>query len=533
VGNVNRESSRAEGTAEWLEADTELESSRRPELGETRVPGLTILYHPVLERIGERAALSEPEGGGTRISRLEPAFSQPGKAHRRPLAHPRLSRSPIAVGRGEAPGSLFLDASQTRTSVVVEGEPLATGRELGEEKLERGVVLLLGGEVVVLLHLLDPLSASAPRHDLVGESPAMVRLRREIERVADLDVPVLIRGETGTGKELVARALHRASPRREGPFVALNMAAVPPTLAAAELFGAKKGAFTGAESARQGHFRRARGGTLFLDEIGETPNEVQALLLRALESRTVQPLGGGEAEPIDVRLVSATDADLEGAIEGGSFRGPLLHRLAGFTLRTPPLRERREDIGRLFLHSLCRELETIGESWRLEASARTWIPASLVARLALHSWPGNVRQLQNVVRQLVISHRGAERIPAEPAILNEILGQPVESARPSVVRATAKGPRKPAEIREDELLSALRANRFRLQATADHLGIPRSSLYELIEKSPRVRKASELSHEEIEESLERAGGSVERAAEELEVSERALRRRMGRLGVGD
>ena len=199
---------------------------------------------------------------------------------------------------------------------------------------------------------------------MVGESAALRQVRAHVERIADLPVPVLVRGETGTGKELVARAVHLRSPRRDGPFVSVNLGAIPRDLAAAELFGAVRGAYTGAAQDRPGFFRAARGGTLFLDEVGEAPPEVQAMLLRVLESGEMYPVGGQAPVATDVRLIAATDADLEERIRDGRFKAPLLHRLAGYEIRLPPLRERREDIGPLFVHFAREELERIGEAGR-------------------------------------------------------------------------------------------------------------------------------------------------------------------------
>src|SRR6185436_13729067 len=185
-----------------------------------------------------------------------------------------------------------------------------------------------------------------------------------------------LRGETGTGKELLARAIHQASSRRAAPYFALNMAAIPASLAAAELFGAAKGAFTGADRRRVGYFGRAQGGTLFLDEIGELPADLQPLLLRVLENGEIQPVGGEETLRVDVRILAATDANLESAIEEGRFRAPLFHRLSGYELRLPSLRERRDDIGRLFIHFLRQELAALGEADRLAdpgPEGRPWL----------------------------------------------------------------------------------------------------------------------------------------------------------------
>ena len=520
------------------------------------LPGLTILYHPDLERIGERVALAGLAAGREELlSRSEPPFAPPGqgKAERRPLADPFLSRRPIRIipSASGSEGAIRLDCTETGTRVAVDGEPVEGVREISDAEIERGAVLLLSNRIVLLLSRIDPMAGAAdlPDFGLVGESAALVRLRQEIRRVADLDVAVLLRGETGTGKELAARALHDSGSRRNRPFLAVNMGAVPPTLAAAELFGASRGAFTGADQKRAGYFSRANGGSLFLDEIGETPAEVQVLLLRALESKEIQPVGGGEPLSVDVRLIAATDSDLEAAVAAGRFRAPLLHRLSGYEIFLPPLRSRREDFGRLFLHFLREELEEIGGLHRLAArpDERPWIPAGLVARLAAYDWPGNVRQLRNVVRQLVIAGRDLPEMPMGPAVerlfqesstgSSEAL-RPVEGTPPASSPSQAPSReiartayRRPEDVREDELLTALRQNRWRLQPTAAQLGISRSSLYDRIDRSPNIRKAADLGREEIAACASRFGGDLDAMVEELEVSKRGLQRQMKKLGI--
>jgi two-component system nitrogen regulation response regulator GlnG len=531
-----------------LQADTRAESGSGVPAGALLVPGLTILYHPDAERIGERIAFAGLAAGRTEsVARGEPAFSQPGRGMPRPLADPYLSRRPLRFERGAEPGGVRLRCGESGTTVVADGEAVAGDLEIPAARLERGVVLLLAGRIVLLLSRVDPIGiAGALDFGLVGESAPMLALRREIQRVAGLDVPVLLRGETGTGKELIARALHDAGPRRARPYLAVNMAAVPPTLAAAELFGAARGAYTGADRRREGYFQRADGGTLFLDEVGETPPEVQALLLRALETREIQPVGGDEARRVDVRLIAATDSDLEGAVAAGRFRAPLLHRLAGYDVRVPPLRERRDDFGRLFLHFVRLELAEMGEAGRLDnpPEGRSWIPAPLVARLAACDWPGNVRQLRNAVRQIVIAGRDAGEagmwLHAERLLQEEGRGARHDKEETGPVRregpsAAAKLPRKsyrsPEEISDEELLAALRANRWRIQRAAAELGISRGSLYDRIEKSPRIRKASDLSREEIEACRASCAGDLDAMVERLEVSKRGLQRRMGQLGL--
>jgi two-component system nitrogen regulation response regulator GlnG len=524
-----------------LEAETRPETRTRLSPGSIQVPGLTVLYHPDLQRIGERVALPGLASGREEfLSRREPSFSQPGQALVRPLGDPYLSRSPIRLV-GDMSGAVVLDCRETSTPIEVDGRPAAGIHELPAAEVERGAVLLLAHRVVLLLSRLDPLpSAVLPDFGLVGESLPVVRLRQEILRASDLAVPVLLRGETGTGKELVARALHEAGPRRTRPFLAVNMGAVPATLAAAELFGAARGSFTGADRARPGYFYRAHGGTLFLDEIGETPAEVQPLLLRALETGEIQPVGG-EPQRVDARLIAATDADLEAAAAAGRFRAPLLHRLAGYEVRLPPLRERRDDFGRLLLHFLRQELEAMGEAFRLATppDGRPWLPAPLVARLAAFSWPGNVRQLRNAARRIAVAGRGAGEVAEGPWIEDLFLDAAAAPGRPAPPRAeppaeAEKAPRKeyrrPDEVGDEELLAVLRANRWLLKPAAAQLGISRTSLYSKIEKSPHIRKAADLSREEIEECSERFQGDLDAMVEALEVSKRGLQRRLSELG---
>lgn len=496
-----------------------------------RVPGLTLLHHPDPRRVGERAVLlSLVASGVAELSRREPFFAPPGCAGRRPLEHLSISRRPIRLRRLEG-GGLELDTADCSVPVLLGGE-VVTGRTFAAEEVERGVVLSLGRHVALLLHRVDPVSVpNLPRYGLIGENPSIVDLRLAIRKVAELDVPVLVRGETGSGKELVGQAIHQASRRSAGPFVAVSLAAVPPTLAAAELFGSTRGAYTGAERRRPGLFVEADGGTLFLDEVGETPAEVQALLLRALETHEIRPVGGDSARRVDVRVVSATDTDLEAAIDGERFRAPLFYRLGGFELHVPPLRDRRDDVARLFLHFLCQELEALGASAEL-STPPPWLDAALMARLVGHDWPGNVRQLRNVVRQLVISQRGEAGAPLPRAIekILETSARPAEARPAEASGAGARGRgRKPSEIPDDELIEILRCHRFNLRATAAALGISRTSLYARIERCPGLRKAGDLELGEIEASLEAAGGDVGRAALDLGVSELALKRRLRQL----
>ncbi len=231
------------------------------------------------------------------------------------------------------------------------------------------------------------------RSEIISNSAVMERLLTKTWRIAQSDVSVLIQSSSGTGKELLARALHRASPRHKAAFVPINCAAIPENLLESELFGHRKGAFTGADRNRKGLFEAANGGTLFLDEIGDMPLEFQAKLLRVLEDGEVRPVGATESFPVDVRIVSATHSDLEAAIEAGEFREDLFYRLNVVMLEIPPLSERREDIPVLARHFLHQARA------RGRCQARTFSPEAMEA-LMLAPWKGNIRQLLNVVEQV-------------------------------------------------------------------------------------------------------------------------------------
>src|SRR5438067_5045463 len=247
---------------------------------------------------------------------------------------------------------------------------------------------------------------------IVGDSPPMRRLLETVSRVGSKDITVLLRGETGTGKELIASLIHAESRRAAGPLVRFNCAAIPGELAEAELFGHTRGAFTGANQARRGFFAEADGGTLLLDEVGELPMPVQAKLLRALEEGESQPVGAGRVEHVDVRVIACTNRDLAADARSGRFREDLYYRLAVVELTVPPLREHREDIPALAAEFARRYAERFGvEGARLS-------PALLEA-LRFADWPGNVRQLENAVARLVAlgtgGEIGAQSLPAAPA----------------------------------------------------------------------------------------------------------------------
>jgi len=251
---------------------------------------------------------------------------------------------------------------------------------------------------------------TVPGDRLVGRSPALLEIFKTVGRVAGRDVSILITGESGTGKELVARAIHQASRRSGGPFVAVNTAAIPRELLESELFGHERGAFTGAVEARTGRFREASEGTLFLDEIGDMPIDLQAKLLRVLQSNEVTPVGGRRAESVDVRIVAATHRDLDLAVSEGQFREDLVYRLRVVPMHIPPLRERREDIPVLAEHFLARYGDELG-------TGNHFLSPDALERLAGYEWPGNVRELENSIKRALVLTNGEVLSPEDFAFL--------------------------------------------------------------------------------------------------------------------
>ena len=499
---------------------------------------LTILAHPDPRRVGARLFLSElAHGRETAVSRRGPEFEGLAGQPCVPLADRFLSRRPLIL-RGAAEDGVELLLGDSRTHVRANGEPVDQRRVFPAAAVADGVVLELAGRIVLLLHERRPPPLEQPRYGLIGESEALATLRQAVAAAAGTDVPVLLLGETGTGKELVARALHEHGRRATRPYVALSLAALAPSLAVSELFGARKGAFTGALRDQPGYFGLADGGTLFLDEVGEAPPEIQALLLRAIESGEIFPVGTQTPRRVDVRLLAATDADLDAAVAQKLFRAPLLHRLASLQIRLPPLRARRDDVGLLLLHFVCQERRRMGLA-DVPGDDAPWPPAWAVARLARYGWPGNVRQLRNVARQLVVAGRVDDDRRLE-GLLDELLGpapgsahgERRASAKPAVAAAPSVSYRQPYLIEEDELLAALEANRWRLQPTAAQLGVSRTSLYALIDRCERIRRATDIEVEELTACHRRNGGDLEAMARELRVSRHGLQRRLRELAVG-
>jgi DNA-binding NtrC family response regulator len=288
----------------------------------------------------------------------------------------------------------------------------------------------------------------------------------QVDRVAASETRVCILGETGTGKELIARALHERSPRKGGPFVTLNCAAVPAELIESELFGHEKGSFTGAASRHLGKFEQANHGTLFLDEIGDMPILMQAKLLRVLEERQVERVGGDRTIPVDVRVVVATHRNLHELVKKGVFREDLYHRIYVFPLSLPPLRERDGEIPALVTHFATQVCEVNG--WK----PKVFLPDA-IQELQRYSWPGNVRELRNMVERLLLLADGA----VDGALVR--LALPAAEGEPQSVGAAQSGPlaNRTDAFEREQILAELKRNHQRMTDTAKALGLERSHLY--------------------------------------------------------
>jgi len=343
-----------------------------------------------------------------------------------------------------------------------------------EKPISTEKLLLTVGNALKLKRLEEENSELRQRlgkHEMVWAGDAMRRVMAQVERVAASESRVCICGETGTGKELVARTLHEKSHRQGGPFVTLNCAAVPAELIESELFGHEKGSFTGASGRYVGKFEQAHRGTLFLDEIGDMPLPMQAKLLRVLEEGEVERVGGDKAIAVDVRVVAATHRNLEELVAAGSFRQDLYHRVFVFPLTLPPLRERREDIGVLVEHFS-----------RQVAAQNGWKPARFqpeaTAALQAYPWPGNVRELRNVVERLMLLATG-DSVDADAVRLALPQLRASSGAAVAVSNGGGNGPlaERMAQFERQTILAELQSQRHHITNTAKALGLERSHLY--------------------------------------------------------
>ena len=339
---------------------------------------------------------------------------------------------------------------------------------------------------------LGPETTEASQEAIVGQSPPMQQVYKAIGRVAQTDATVLIRGETGTGKELVARAIYQHSSRSRLPMTVVNCAALPETLLESELFGSERGAYTGAVARRIGKFEQAHGGTLFLDEIGDMSLPTQAKVLRVLQEQSFQRLGGNETIQVNVRVLCATNRNLEQGIAAGTFREDLYHRLNVVTIQVPPLRQRREDIPGLIDYFLARWARRLGVE-------KPPLAANAVELLANYSWPGNVRELEHLIEQLVI-FTGGYTIQAADL--------------PAVVRTGVQEASESAPSDNDQWLTLIRGYLTAYGGSAAH--------EDLLDKVEKVL---------LSEALRQSQGNQTRAARLLGLSRPTLHAKMHKHGL--
>jgi DNA-binding NtrC family response regulator len=381
-----------------------------------------------------------------------------------PAADVRLNDALVSGRHGRLwveRGALWVEDEGSRNGTFAAGGV----RVVGRARVEPNGCFLAGHSVITAQPFRDEGGAvlgEAPLEGVIGESMAMCRVAGLVRRLAPLRAPVLVQGETGTGKELIAQALHRLGPRRASPLVALNAAALTGELVDSELFGHEKGAFTGAIAASAGAFEAAKGGTLFLDEIAELAPIGQAKLLRALETGEVRAVGSTRPRRVDVRVVAASWAPLGALVRRGAFREDLYHRIAVFTVALPPLRERRSDVPAL-ARAFVRQAEA-------EMDRRFELSPSALSRLVAHRWPGNVRELRATVLRAALRATGG-RIGARE--VHEALGEaagPEQAAEPTKIE------------RRSQVRAVLAAHRGSISAAARELGVARSTVRSWLER---------------------------------------------------
>lgn len=528
--------------------------------GESLEWSFVVVFHPDTRRIGAQA-LVPLDVSPLHFGRYVPEFAGHGAAPA-PLEDPHVSRRAAALVREDS--GWRLQRGSARSRLRVDGQEFEDSRCFSEDELRAGLSLTLGNRVVLFVRLQERQSeeegalADAASEDtalagealadealvdealvdeerepalraLLGISPAMRELRAALRRIARLPDDVLLIGPTGAGKELVARALHACSPLRRGPWVPVNMAAMPVELAAASLFGARRGAYTGAQTHRQGYFQQARDGVLFLDEVGDTPEALQPQLLRALQEREIQVLGGA-VERVNLRVVAATEREPE------TLRAALRHRLGTQELRLPALVERREDLGLLLRAIFAEYAARDGRRWLIKDAAGAelarWV--RLVELFLAYAWPGNVRELRAVIAQIHAASSAGLSVPAsvltrlqpehEPAPVRALA--PAGDAGARAVREPAPAPASLAHMTDAAFEAAWREAHCEVTRMARKLAVSRAAIYRRVKSSPSCRLANDVPLEELLATLDECRGDLASTARQLGISRRALAARL-------
>jgi len=494
-------------------------SSAVDALGESSAPLLTvtIVWHPDKTRIGAQYYCRS--GQSLEVCRFTPLFHH-REVEGLPLLHGSVSRTAVRLTT-DVDGSLTIEPPSSRMQIELNGSQLIQSCRLTLAQIQDGAMLSLGREVLLCLHWMESPSIHDPASALTGVGQAMNRVRNQVRHAARTDLPVIVLGESGSGKEVVAHEIHRMSRRSSAPFVAVNMAVLSETLAAADLFGAVKGAYTGAQTSRRGLFAEAENGSLFLDEIGNTPVSVQPMLLRVLEDGSYRPLGGQQNQQSQARIIAATDQNLQ----TNNFNMALLNRLEGIRIQLPPLRKRKEDLGILIVR-----LAQDADLAKLLDHAQT---SSIVRRLALYDWPGNVRQLKHaVLYALEILQLGempefsflTQHDHKSKAQENNQEMLKCESSVKAGEVTTQHLRKPPSKLSAEEILSALECNGWNVQSAAQALQISRPSMYKLLEFHPIIRSLDQITDEEILAAWSESQCSPEHCARRLKTPVEGLKR---------
>jgi DNA-binding NtrC family response regulator len=485
---------------------------------------IEILFHPDLRRVGAHAPVDGQRSEPLVIGRDWPLFAGPGGLA--PLGDPCISRRQLAL-RWEPSSRLFsLTHEQGRRPIRL-FRPDGVALDGPAPEVAPGTLLAIGDRILLRLAF-RPVSEGREM-GLAGHSAAIAALRQQVAALADREESVLLLGETGTGKELVARALHEQGRRHAAPFLVINCAALPESLVESELFGHTRGAFSGATASRDGLFVAAQGGTVFLDEIGEMPLAVQAKLLRALQERAVRPVGGANEIAFSARVVAATHRDLLADVRAGRFRQDLFARLEAPRITLPPLRERREDIPillALFLrrHAAQGPLAGLFQPASQHAPA---LPLDTVLGLLRYPWPRNIRELEKFV-----ATTAALQPPDGPFVLPPLprLDELAASSTPAApVSASRLDPRTPPA--RADLLNLLAQREYNHNKVASDLSISHTTLHRWL-RALGILRACDLPEEPIRRAHEACAGDLRQMARELGVSPRGLRLRLRELGLG-
>lgn len=494
--------------SKWLKIDA---------TSDAKILSLGIIWHKDVGRIGGIAPLKFDHANTMELSRLTPLFQNLEGGANSPLLDQHLSRSPVVIQRLKNREFKFTLPPKQQL-VRINGKLVKDSATVSLDDLDGSIVIVIANSVVLALFESSILSRNNMLREnfgLLGVSKEISFIREMTTRVSKLNAPILIRGETGTGKELVAKAIHQQSPRSNKPMTSVNMAAMIPNLAVAELFGTKKGAFTGASEDRPGLFEQANDGILFLDEIGDTPRDVQPMLLRILEDGELRRLGDEKVRKVNVQIIAATDRSLINPGETSAFNQPLLQRLSGIVLEIPPLKNRRIDIGILIKYFLNIE-NNKGNNFDCSN-----ISVSTIEALSIYDWPGNIRELRNVLQNIALGQPFLKCTGKNENPKNK-------SKKETEVLSIHKY-RNQNEVSEEEVIAALDEVGWVIKPAAEKLGVSRTALYDLMEKSNKISVAEDIPADIIKDTIKNIPGGIESWAKHLKVGREALNKRIRKI----